>query len=353
MSYFHSRRTGDIQRRLDGARQVRQVLVQQGVGGLLAMYSVPLAAVFLLVLPLYGGSMLFSRRLLRPLFSDIEEAHGRYASHQIDAIKGIEAVKAAGAELDFRDGMLARFLQVSRQQFRGNFMMMAYDSALQAVGFISTLLFLWVGAQQVIAGTLTVGAFVAFSSLMAMASAAIVKTLGVWDDLQFMSLLMGRLSDIFEQEPEQGFDRSRLVPVPTLEGHLMLKNVGFRYGGPESPEILRGIDLELPPGCVCAVVGRSGCGKTTLVKLIAGLIDPTVGAVYFDRKDAQTLNRRDLRKRIGFVLQENHLFDDTILRNIAFGDPQPDFARAIKAAQMANAHDFIQRLPLGYEARVG
>ncbi len=365
MSYFKSRRTGDIQRRLDGARQVRQFLVDSGVDGLLAsvqllgclglmaIYSLQLTFLFLLVAPLYAGLMLFSRKVLRPLYTALESAHGRYASHQIDAIKGIEAVKAAGAESSFRDDMLAQFLKVSQQQFRGNFTVMSYQSALQAVGFMSTVLFLWAGAHRVVEGEMTVGAFVAFSSIMAMASSAILRALGVWDGLQFMSVLLNRLNDVIEPEPEQGFDRSRLAPVRSLEGHIRLHNVGLRFGGPQSPEILSSISLEIPPGKTYALVGRSGCGKTSLVKLICGLLDPTAGEIYFDRIDSRTLNHRDLRRQIGFVLQENHLFDNTILNNIAFGDPQPDMKRVLWAAQMANAHDFIQRLPLGYESRVG
>ena len=365
MDYFKSRRTGDIQRRLDGARQLRQFLVQHGIDGLLAvvqfagclalmaLYSVRLTGVFLLTVPLYAGLMVFSRRVLRPLFADLEEAHGRYASHQIDAIKGIEAVKAAGAELAFRDAMLTQFLKVSRQQFRGNFTMLAYHSVLQAIGLVATVLFLWAGANLVVAGGMSVGAFVAFSSLLALAGVAILHALGAWDQLQFMSVLLNRLNDIFEHEPEQGRDRSRLVPVKSLEGHLELRGVGFRYGGPESPDILKGITLEIPAGKTFALVGRSGCGKTTLVKLVSGLIEPTAGTVHFDRVDSRTLNHRDLRRHIGFVLQENHMFDETILRNIAFGDPEPDFDRVLWAAQMANAHEFIQRLPLGYETRIG
>ena len=365
MSYFKSRRTGDIQRRLDGARQVRQFLVDSGVDGMLAcvqllgclvlmaVYSLQLTLMFLLVAPLYAGLMLFSQKILRPLFADLESAYGRYASHQIDAIKGIEAVKAAGAESNFRDDMLAQFLKVSQQQFRGNFTMMSYQSALQAVGFMATVMFLWAGAHRVVAGEMTVGTFVAFSSIMAMAASAILRALGVWDGLQFMSVLLNRLNDVVEPEPEQGHDRSRLAPVRSLEGHIRLHNVGLRFGGPQSPEILSSISLEIPPGKTYALVGRSGCGKTSLVKLICGLLDPTAGEIYFDRIDSRTLNHRDLRRQIGFVLQENHMFDNTILNNIAFGDPQPDMKRVLWAAQMANAHDFIQRLPLGYESRIG
>lgn len=365
MSYFSRRRTGDIQRRLDAARQIRQFLVQQGLGSLLALvqlagclalmavFSPKLLGVFLLVLPFYVGLAVFSRKVLRPLFADIEEGQGRYSSHQIDAIRGIEAVKAAAAELKFRDNMLREFLGFSSKILRAGFVEMSYDSALQTIGLLSTALFLWAGAHMVISGQLTLGAFVAFSSLMAMAAAALLHTLGVWDQLQFISILLNRLRDILEQEPEQGADHSRLTSVKSLEGHIELRGVSFRYGGPESPDILRDLTLEIAPGQTIAIVGRSGCGKTTLVKLLAGLLEPTEGTILYDGLDLKTLNYRQLRQCVGIVLQENHLFDETVLNNIAFGEPEPDFERVLRAAQLANAHEFISRLPLGYETRIG
>src|SRR5437763_6368445 len=139
MTYFTSRRTGDIQRRLDGARQVRQFAVQQGVGALLAavflvgadilmgMYSPLLTLAFLATTPLYVGLMIFSVKVLRPLFQGVEESQGKYSSHQIDAIKGIEAVKAASAESAFRDAMLNEFLSVSQKLFKATFVVMSYD----------------------------------------------------------------------------------------------------------------------------------------------------------------------------------------------------------------------------------
>src|SRR5205085_1215 len=284
MSYFTSRRTGDIQRRLDGARQVRQFAVQHGVAALLAMvhllgavvlmalYSAWLTLAFLATVPLYAGLMYFSLKVLRPLFAEVEESQGKYSSHQIDAIKGIEAVKAAAAENVFRDMMLNEFLAVSKKIFRSSFIVMSYDSVLQTIGMLSTAIFLWVGANQVMSGSLSVGGFVAFSSLTALAYGGILRTPGVWDNMQFASVLLNRLNDIFEQEPEQGRDRSRLTPVHSLEGRIELRNVSFKYGGPEAPNILSHITLDLAPGRMIAFVGRSGCGKTTLVKLIAGLL---------------------------------------------------------------------------------
>ena len=365
MSYFTSRRTGDIQRRLDGARQVREFAVHHGVGAILALvqligaltlmalYSPSLMFAFLATTPLYGGLMYFSQKVLRPLFAGVEESQGKYSSHQIDAIKGIEAVKAASAENVFRDMMLNEFLSVSRKIFRSSFIVMTYDSVLQSIGMISTAIFLWVGAKQVMSGALSIGGFVAFSSLTAMAYGGIMRTLGVWDNMQFATVLLNRLNDIFEQEPEQGRDRSRLVPVHSLEGRIQLRGVCFKYGGPEAPNILSDITLDIAPGRMIAFVGRSGCGKTTLIKLIAGLLEPTEGTILFDSTDLKTLNYRDVRRHIGMVLQENHIFNESIARNIAFGDAEPDLDRVLAAAQTAAAHDFIMRLPLGYETKIG
>ncbi|MEP6777676.1 MAG: peptidase domain-containing ABC transporter, partial [Chthoniobacterales bacterium] len=288
-----------------------------------------------------------------PLFASVEESQGKYSSHQIDAIKGIEAVKAASAESVFRDAMLNEFLSVSKKIFRSSFIVMSYNSVLNTIGLLSTAIFLWVGANQVMSGKLSVGGFVAFSSLTAMAYSGILQTLGVWDSLQLASVLMNRLNDIFEQEPEQGRDRSRLTPVHSLEGRIELRGVSFKYGGPEAPNILNGITLDLAPGRMVALVGRSGCGKTTLIKLIAGLLEPTEGTILFDHVDLKALNYRDVRRHIGMVLQENHMFNETIARNIAFGDAEPDFDRVLTAAQTASAHEFIRRLPMGYETKIG
>ena len=365
MTYFTSRRTGDIQRRLDGAREVREFAVQQGIGALLAtvvlvgavilmaLYSPLLTLAFLATAPLYVGLMIFSVKVLRPLYKGVEEAQGKYSSHQIDAIKGIEAVKAAAAESAFRDTILNEFLSVSQKLFKANFIVMSWDSVLQTIGLFSTAIFLWVGAMQVIHGHLSIGGFVAFSSLTAMAYAGILRALGVWDIMQRASVLLNRLNDIFEQEPEQGHDRSRLAPVHSLEGRIELRGVSFKYGGPESPDIIKNITLDLAPGRMVALVGRSGCGKTTLIKLIAGLLEPSEGTIFFDNVDLKTLNYRDVRMHIGTVLQENHIFNETIARNIAFGDPEPDVDRVLAAAQAAAAHEFIMRLPLGYETKIG
>jgi HlyB family type I secretion system ABC transporter len=365
LSYFASRKIGDIQRRIIGVRQVREFLVQNGVNGLTAiaqigasitlmfMYGPMLAGVFLAVAPLYAALMRYSSKRLGPMFDELEESYGKYSSHQIDAIKGIETVKALGAEAALREKMLNEFHSLAHKQFKSNFLLMSYEGAVQTVGFLSMTMFLYVGARQVMNGELTIGGMVAFNSLVAMANAPILTLLSMWDNWQLAAVLLNRMNDIFEAEPEQGSDHSHLKPVRSLEGSVRFEKVSFQYGGPDSPKILEDISLDIPAGKTVAIVGRSGSGKTTLVKCLAGLQEPTEGAICFDGIEQKKLCYRDLRRQIGFVLQENYLFDDTIAKNVAFGEEEPDLERVVWAAKIANAHDFIQRLPLGYDTRVG
>jgi ATP-binding cassette subfamily B protein len=364
MSYFTTRRTGDIERRLEGIRQVRQFVVQSGVAALTAVtqllaalalmfyYSWILAVVYVALAPLYALLMRFSSARLRPMFDSLEESFGRYESQQIDAIRGIETVKALAAEEGFRQAMLARFSKIADRLFRAEFLIMSYEGTIQLVTFLSLSLFLVVGGLLVIDHQLTIGEFVAFNALLALANGPVLIMLSLWDEAQYGRVLLDRLGDVLEHEPEQGADRDHLQTVTTVQGAIRLANVGFRYGGPESPSILENIDLDVAPGTTVAIVGRSGSGKTTLVKLIAGLLEPTEGSIEIDHVDMRTLDYRSVRRHIGFVLQENYLFDDTISRNVAFGE-EPDPRQVVWAATVANAHDFVQRLPLGYDTRIG
>src|SRR5262249_7745279 len=158
----------------------------------------------LVTAPLYALLMRFSSRWLRPIFDTLEEAFGKYASHQIDAIKGIETVKALGAESSLRQLMLGQFHGLAKKQFRADFTVMTYEGAVQLVSFLSMVLFLWTGAHQVLAGNLTIGGLVAFNSLVALANVPIAMLLSLWDHLQLNTVLLDRLNDVFEQEPEQG-----------------------------------------------------------------------------------------------------------------------------------------------------
>ena len=319
---------------------------------LMFIYSWQLALVYVVLAPCYALLMRYSAIRLRPMLESMEEGYGKYQSQQIDAIRGIETVKALAAEEGFRRMMLARFSQIADRMFRSEFLIMSYQGAIQLVTFLSLALFLVFGGLLVIDHQLTLGQFVAFNALVALGNGPVIVLLSLWDELQYSRVMLDRLSDVVEHEPEQGEDKEHLRTVTTVEGAIQLKDVGFRYGGPESPPILDQLDLTVSPGTTVAIVGRSGSGKTTLIKLLAGLLEATEGRIEFDHVDLKTLDYRSVRRHIGFVLQENYLFDDTIARNVAFGE-EPESARVVWAATLANAHEFVQRLPLGYETRIG
>ena len=342
MSYFSTRRTGDIERRLSGARQVRAFVTASGIqvltsvmqlGAALALmffWNWQLALVYLATIPPYILLMRFSSTRLRPLYDDLEASYGRYSSGQIDAIRGIETVKAMAAEDSLRRLMLNRFqtpdaADLPHPVHRAH----TYQGSLQLVNLASFAVFLLVGSLEVINGGLTKGQFVAYNTLIALANGPVLSLLGLWDQLQQTRVLLMRLDDVLEQEPEQGADRSQLVPVKSLEGRVELRNVGFRYGGPDTPPILEGLTFSVAPGETIAIVGRSGSGKTTLVKLLSGLLEPTEGAIQFDGHDMRTLDYRTLRRQIGFVLQENYLFNESIAGNIAFGEAEVDPGRLV------------------------
>ena len=365
LSYFESRRTADIERRLNGLRQVRQILVQGAVRGLTGVvqllvtlvimfaYSWVIGLAFLATAPVYGLLMRFSSQRLRPAFDGLEEAHARQGAKQLDAIKGIEAIKSAGAEAGVRRGMLEEFLRLADSVFKGDFLLMTYDGAVQLATFGLFVLFLWIGALLVVAGDLSVGQLVAVNALVLLANGPIVVLLILWDQAQHASVLLQRLQDVLEAEPEQPAGATQLRSVPALAGRISLQGLGFAYPGAPDRPILSDISLELEPGMTLGLVGRSGSGKSSLVKCLAGLLVPTQGQILYDGVPLSDLDWVQLRRRIGFVLQQPYLFDTTIAENIALGNEQPDLERVRRAAESADAAEFIEALPLGYATKVG
>jgi ATP-binding cassette subfamily B protein len=258
-----------------------------------------------------------------------------------------------GAEDRLQAQMLVEFQALATRLFRADFTSMCYEGGVQLLSFISLGLVIWIGALQVLNGDLSVGGFVSFNALVGLANPPLVLLLSLFDQLQYHSVVLNRLNDVIEEEPEQGADHSGLLPVPSVEGRITLEFLGFKYGGTESPVILEGISVDVAPGTAVAVVGRSGSGKTTLAKCLAGLLEPTEGRILYDGTDMTTLDYRSLRRHIGFVLQENFLFSDSIARNIAFADLEPDMDQVRWAARVANADDFVEQLPFGYDTLVG
>ncbi|MYB38831.1 MAG: ABC transporter ATP-binding protein [Gammaproteobacteria bacterium] len=213
------------------------------------------------------------------------------------------------------------------------------------------MMLVWgVGGQQVLDGAITLGTLVAFYSYMWMFLGPI-QWLGEMND--HMSRAFASAERIFEiiDAPPEGAIEGAVVKRPPIAGHVHLSDVTFGYD--KSKPVLKGVDLELRPGEMVGIVGRSGVGKTTIVNLIARFYDPDQGGVKVDGVDAREMDPGHLRSHIGMVLQEPLLFSGTIADNIGYGKPGATLAEIMDAARAANAHNFIMAKPDGYETPVG
>ena len=221
------------------------------------------------------------------------------------------------------------------------------SGAVQLVSKLTTVAILYIGAKQVIGGSLTVGGLVAFNMLASRVASPILRLAQLAQDVQQVKISIARLGDVLNAEPEPQHDPGRAA-LPRVEGRIRFERVRFRYAS-DAPEVLRGIDLDIAPGEMIGVVGPSGSGKSTFTSLIQRLHVPTQGRVLVDGVDLGLVDPAWLRRQIGVVLQENELLNRSVRDNIALADPLAPMERVIEAARLAGAHDFVLELPYGYD----
>jgi ATP-binding cassette subfamily B protein len=214
----------------------------------------------------------------------------------------------------------------------------------------STLLILWFGAKLAIEQQLTIGQLVAFQMLSARVTGPLLRLVQLWQSLQQVFLSVDRLGDVLNTAPEA--EAGSGLVLPPLKGQVTFDQIFFRYKPNQEP-ILRGISFTVQPGMFVGIVGRSGSGKSTLSKLLQRLYLPESGRIMIDGFDIKSADIGSLREQIGVVLQEDFLFNGSILENITLGNPDITAEQVVEAARMASAHDFISELPQGYENPVG
>ena len=364
MSYFARRKTGDIERRISGMVAIRTLIVQGGANAgtdlmllavaivLMAVYSLPLAAIFVILLPIYGFVMWYSQRHLRPVFSAAEEAHGIYQARQVDLLKGVETVKTLGAEPGLQDKMRGSLAELNAQIAPAYSAVGRYRATVGVMTLATYAMFVYLGALEVHSHSLNLGKYVAFMTLVLIATGPLVDLLFFWNDVQNSTVLLARIHDVLSQEPEQGDRQAELLSLESVGGHVVVRDVEYRYRNSERA-ILADIDLDIPAGTKVALVGRSGSGKSTLLRLLAGLITPIKGTITYDGVDLSDVRLQWLRSRIGYVLQSPYIFDASVAENIAFGEEHFDMDAVRRAAAIADVDSFVDDLPLGYDTRVG
>jgi subfamily B ATP-binding cassette protein MsbA len=218
------------------------------------------------------------------------------------------------------------------------------------MAFISITITLWFGGYEVIQGYLSPGGLVAFLIYTMLVAGPIAAFSGLYGQFQVALGATERLFELIDLQPEIA-DSPHAYPLPTIIGRVRFEHVGFEYDS--SLPVLHQVSLDINPGQVVALVGPSGAGKTTLVNLIPRFYDVTSGCITIDGHDIRQVTLLSLRDQIGIVPQETAMFSDTIRENIRYGKLDATQAEIEVAAQAANAHEFIVKMPLGYETRVG
>jgi subfamily B ATP-binding cassette protein MsbA len=270
-----------------------------------------------------------------------------------ETITGNGIVKAFGMEL----WELARFRRAARRLFHANLRSVSVQAIssplMDAIGAVAIALLLFLGRQEILRGTMTLGDFILF----------IVAVFSLYDPVRKFAMFynsfqqaMGASDEIFRFMDSQDdvVEKKRPVVLKGFKESIRFDGVDFSYRADgEVKPVLRGIDLEVARGEVVAFVGPSGAGKSTLVNLIPRFFDVTGGRILIDGNDVRNVSIASLRKQIGKVTQETILFNDTVRNNIAYGQPDVPLAKVQDAAKMALAHDFILRMPEGYDTVIG
>lgn len=364
LKFFESRRVGDIITRVQENQKIQRFLIGQVmlawlnlVTGLIYLvlmfyYNWRLTVLVLMLIPPIAILTLLTTPLLRKISRERFAAAAEQNSALVETISGVSVLKSVAVEQELRwrwEELLAHQLNV---RFKGQKLGIFLGIISKLISTVGGIVLLWYGATMVIQDRLSIGQYVAFNMMKGHILGPALSLVGLWDELQEVLISVERLNDIFEAEPEDSLGRSLLV-LPTLEGNVKFDNVTFCYDAEDESAALQNISLEVTAGQTIAIVGRSGSGKSTLVKLLQGLYYPTSGNLWVDEHDIRHIALHSLREQLGVVPQECFLFSGTILENITLHREGFSLEQAIEAAKLAEAHSFIQAMPLGYQTKVG
>lgn len=364
LSYFAKRPVGEVSSRIGELEKIRSFLTGTALTVLLdavfsviyiavmLLYSVPLTFAALGVLPLFVGLTMGVAPIVRRQLRQQAEANAKVQSHLVETLSGMETVKGQGMELPSEWRWEQLYGGKIAAGFRNTVTSTAAGSANQFLGQVSGLIVIWFGAMLVLEGEMTLGQLIAFRILSGYVTSPLLRLAGLWQNFQETALSLERLSDIVDHREEIEIAGENLPPIPPLQGAISYEGVNFRFGS-SGPLQLLNVNFEIPAGSFVGIVGSSGSGKSTMLKMLTRLFDPLEGTIRIDGYDISKVDLYSLRTQVGVVPQDSLLFDGTAQANIALTRPDASFEEITNAAQVACAHDFIQALHGGYSSSVG
>ncbi|HON06159.1 MAG TPA: ABC transporter ATP-binding protein [Candidatus Ratteibacteria bacterium] len=321
-----------------------------GIGIMLFFLNARLAFFVLIPVPLVLFGTYFFWNKIYPMYFKFWDSQSKISRFLNTVLSGIKVVKAFAQE----DKEIKRFEKMANDLKDANRRVninVAKFNPLMAFLFSTGGLIVWyAGGKTVLANTgFTLGQLMAFLSYTGMFYAPLSQMALMSNWVSSFVTASHRIFEILDTEPQLK-DAPNAIRMPRIEGHIRFEHVTFGYD-PYQP-IIKDVSFEIEPGRLVGIVGKSGSGKTTLVNLICRFYDVQEGAVYIDGKDIRDISSYDLRRQIGLVLQEPFLFRGSIAENISYGRPDASFKEILNAAKAANCHDFIMKLPNGYDTQL-
>ena len=364
LGYFDSRPVGELGTRVAELEKIRNFLTGQALTTILdaafsviyiavmVLYSWVLTLIALCVLPIQIGLTILGAPLFRRQFRAAAEENAKTQSHLVEVLTGIQTVKAQNVEMVSRWRWQEFYSQYIARTFEKTITATALNQTSQVLQKISQLMVLWIGASMVLSGDLTLGQLIAFRIISGYVTQPLLRLSTIWQNIQELRVSFERLADVIDTPEESDeVDKSKVM-LPPLEGDVRFENLSFRFR-PGQPEVLKDVNLEVPAGTFVGIVGQSGSGKSTLMKLLPRLYDPGQGRILIDGYDIGKVELYSLRRQVGIVPQDPLLFSGTVSENIALTNPEASSEEIVRAARLANAHDFIMDLPSGYSTPVG
>jgi ABC-type multidrug transport system fused ATPase/permease subunit len=328
----------------------QNVLTVLSVSGVLFFFDWKLALIALAVTPLLVVLAYRYSHVAHPTLRDVQQKLADVATVAEENIVGVHVVKSFAQEPQEEAKFKDRSEAVFQQTLRANRQRALYVPLISWVPMLAQGAVLLVGARMVTSGELSVGGFVAFNLYLGMLVMPL-RSLGMWIGQAQRATASGERIFQVMDEPEEIADRPGAINLPDGPGRLRFESVGFEYL-PAHP-VLEDIDLDVAAGRTLALIGHTGSGKTTLTSLVPRFYDVTAGRVMLDGADVRDVELASLRGAIGVISQDPFLFSATVRENIAFGAPGLSDAEVERIARLAQAHEFVERLPDGYDTVIG
>jgi ATP-binding cassette subfamily B protein len=328
----------------------QNVLTVVFVTGVLFVFQWKLALIALAITPVLVVLAYRYSHVSHPTLREVQQKLADVATVAEENIVGVHVVKSFAQEDQEERKFRRRSESVFDQTIKANRQRALYVPFISWVPLVAQAAVLLVGARMVTSGELTVGGFVAFNLYLGMLVMPL-RSLGMWIGQAQRATASGERIFQVMDEPEEVSDRPRARDLPPGRGEIRLEDVGFEYlhGHP----VLEHVDLEVAPGRTVALIGHTGSGKTTLTSLVPRFYDATSGRVLVDGVDVRDVTLRSLRRAIGVISQDTFLFSATVRENITFGAPDLSDEEVEHVARLAQAHEFIERLPERYETVIG